>query len=284
MYKCKCGKEFKTQGQCLGHQGRCLIHRNAIEQLLSEEFLYKEYIVEKHSIPELSQQTGVSIATIHRRLVKLGINRSIEESCTVSNKQTKSRNTQIAKYGSPHNFCKSHPSRIKWQERLKEQEGITNVFQREDVKNKIRNSLLQNYGVENPALITTSRGKNSYSSIHKELVDELIKLEIIIKIEKKIAKRNGYYWLFDIFIQPDLLVEMNGDYWHGNPRIYKDTDLILKGSSKEQTVKDKRYQDTLKYQAAKEAGYRVLVIWEYDWKTNKENEIRRILDAIPKDI
>jgi hypothetical protein len=52
----------------------------------------------------------------------------------------------IKSCGSPHNFCKNSKSRKNWELRLLEDEGITNVFQREEVKEKLRNTMNERYG------------------------------------------------------------------------------------------------------------------------------------------
>jgi hypothetical protein len=53
--------------------------------------------------------------------------------------------------GTTHNFCKDSSSRKKWEEKLLNEEGIINVWQRKDVKEKSKQTLLKNYGVENPS-------------------------------------------------------------------------------------------------------------------------------------
>jgi len=55
----------------------------------------------------------------------------------------------IKSQGKPHNFYKGTPSRDKWENRLLETEGIVNVFQRESVKEKIKSTMMNNWGVEN---------------------------------------------------------------------------------------------------------------------------------------
>lgn len=53
--------------------------------------------------------------------------------------------------GSEHNFSKNSSSRKKWEKKLLEKEGITNVWQREEVKEKCKNSYFKNLGVDNPS-------------------------------------------------------------------------------------------------------------------------------------
>jgi len=68
------------------------------------------------------------------------------------------------------------------------------------------------------------------------------------------------------------IYEFHGDYWHGNPNIYKDNDIntITKCTYKE------LYEKTLKKEEIlKNLGYNLVVIWEYDWK--KINKCIKIL-------
>lgn len=189
----------------------------------------------------------------------------------------------MERWGHPHNFCKENPSRLAWEKKLLETEGITNVFQREEVKGKIKETILTKYGVESSACILTSRGKNSYSKLHREVVKELQDLGLTFGIEKKVQKTKGHYWAFDIFFEPNKLVEVNGDYWHGNPKIYKATDLWLKGSSREQTMQVRWDWDKEKTSAAQAAGFKVLTVWESDWKQDKTKELIRIQEFINED-
>jgi hypothetical protein len=68
------------------------------------------------------------------------------------------------------------------------------------------------------------------------------------------------------------IYEFHGDYWHGNPNIYKDDDIntITKCTYKE------LYDNTLiRENKIKDLGYNLVVIWENDWK--KINKCVKIL-------
>jgi len=68
------------------------------------------------------------------------------------------------------------------------------------------------------------------------------------------------------------IYEFHGDFWHGNPNIYKDDDIntITKCTYKE------LYEKTLKKEGIlKNLGYNLVVIWENDW--NKINKCVKIL-------
>jgi hypothetical protein len=65
--------------------------------------------------------------------------------------------------GTPHNFSKNSSSRKKWEEKLFQNSGITNVFQLNSVKEKSKKTLLKKFGVEHnmfsPELIIKRRHK-----------------------------------------------------------------------------------------------------------------------------
>jgi very-short-patch-repair endonuclease len=63
--------------------------------------------------------------------------------------------------GATHNFFKNSKSRISWEGRLEEEEGIKNVFQRESIKNKIKNHFIENYGVDNVSKINYIKNKKN---------------------------------------------------------------------------------------------------------------------------
>jgi len=90
-------------------------------------------------------------AFYYKILKELKIETSIKKASNSKSCKDKRKATNIEKYGFEHNFCKDHPSRIKWESRLLEEEGINNVFQREEVKQKSIQTLIEKYGVEHIA-------------------------------------------------------------------------------------------------------------------------------------
>lgn len=64
------------------------------------------------------------------------------------------------------------------------------------------------------------------------------------------------------------VIEFHGDYWHGNPEIYAPDAIINKRSK--MSVSDKWDQDKKRLEALEEAGYKVLVVWEKEYKDNPD--------------
>jgi predicted transcriptional regulator/very-short-patch-repair endonuclease len=79
-----------------------------------------------------------------------------------------------------------------------------------------------------------------------------------------------------VFPQCKLIVEFFGTMWHMDPRKYKEDDVqpMTKVLASESWERDKK-----KLEILKELGYDVLVIWESDWKSSKEQEKEKIRNA-----
>lgn len=271
---CKyCQKSVKNTG---GHSKKCKEYQSLINSITKEQ-LEDMYFNKNMSCLDIQKYFDFhNFDIVYKLFDKFDIKRrSLKESKLLC--KNKFEETNLKKYGHKHNFCKDHPSRKEWEQKLLDEEGITNVFQREDVKKKSIETLIQKYGVEKAGLITTCRGKNSYSQIHRKVVEICQELNIQVGIEFKLKYKKRYF-AYDIIIEnTNKLIEVNGDYWHGNPQIYKDSDIIMKNSSAEITVGEKWKKDKVKINHAKSNGYKVLTIWEKDLKENIEYIMERII-------
>ena len=64
----------------------------------------------------------------------------------------------------------------------------------------------------------------------------------------------------DIFIPSmNLVIEIDGDYWHGNPKLYSNKDLT------ERIIKGRKI-DYVRTKELKKKGFKVLRLWESDIK------------------
>lgn len=73
------------------------------------------------------------------------------------------------------------------------------------------------------------------------------------------------------------IIEVNGIFWHCKENIYKD-DYFHKIKNK--TAKEIREMDAIKYDLAKAFGYKILIIWEDDYKNNPEETIKKCISFI----
>lgn len=114
--------------------------------------------------------------------------------------------------------------------------------------------------------------------IRSKAEDELIKIlkenGIEVNPNHKIETKT-----FDLFIPTfNLLIEYNGDYWHCNPEKYSATFVNKK---KNMTAQELWNYDAKKICLGKEHGYYCEVIWESDYKKNK-NIILEIIEKYAK--
>ena len=280
MKICKiCGKTF---GSIYTHEKLCLKIKNFCESnCLSKQDIEKEYL-DLGSVLAFADKYCISTGFAYNLFKFHNIDCSIKRSSNNRQVKEKRAKTSLEKYGVEHNFCKDHPSRKNWENRLLEEEGIINVFQRESVKEKCINTIVKKYGSKQNLGKRFQKG-SAISSLNKLIYTFLDENNIDYDSEFPIKNPeiNRYLYIYDIRID-NLLIEINGDYWHGNPKIYKPDDIILKGSSGEILVKNKWDSDKKKIDFAKTLGYTVLVVWEYDLINNFE-EIKEIIYARVKD-
>jgi G:T-mismatch repair DNA endonuclease (very short patch repair protein) len=73
------------------------------------------------------------------------------------------------------------------------------------------------------------------------------------------------------------IVEFNGDFWHCNPKFWESDkyNTAIKMKACEKWAYDGR-----RYKTFEGCGYRVFVVWESEYKTNKESCISKILKEV----
>jgi len=113
---------------------------------------------------------------------------------------------------------------------------------------------------------------NKDTRIEKALKEELSKRNIAFEEQKTIFGRP------DIFIEPNICIFCDGDYWHANPAKYKSTDIISRQHNKTaEEIWKKDWNVTLKLT---EQNYFVFRFWETDILKDIEsigNRIENIL-------
>ena len=230
------------------HLARCVYYQLCRREMFPRGRLYDLYITQGLSANVIGEDAVFGgAASVIALLKEYGIEtRSISESCYQDDSRERRRKTLLKRTGYPHNLCKNSPSRKKWERRLLREEGITNVFQRESVKRKSVKTLIKKYGVDTPGKLP-ARGRKVVSSLNRAIIKFLQENDIEFKIEKKVARKNGSYYSYDFYFpKVNGLMEVNGDYWHGNPLLYRANDLILKGTSSEMRVSRKWEKDKKK--------------------------------------
>lgn len=163
-------------------------------------------------------------------------------------------------------------------------EGITNVSQIKEVRqasSKRQKEKFSNMSYEERLKQTEAGrakiclGGNPYMDKEGSSKPEKKVRESVSELgyeHKNNVRLFSYSW--DILIEDmKLLIEVNGDFWHGNPLFYKENDMFLK----KKTVGQLWAKDARKKKTAEENGYRVVVIWENDINKRTKNELKNFV-------
>ena len=151
------------------------------------------------------------------------------------------------------------------------QEDIVTKEQAKRLRKKLKEA---NYS---PA--KTSRKHKKRTWCEQAIQDMLDEMNIAYDIEKSLKFKNTWKH-FDInLIDYPVLIEVDGNYWHGN----KET--MRKGKPNFMQLKNKQ-NDMIKNWVAKNAGYKLIRVWELDIKENYDEvkgRITKLLKEIKSD-
>lgn len=85
--------------------------------------------------------------------------------------------------------------------------------------------------------------------------------QVSIWIKQKRYKVDGF------IPETNTIYEYNGDFWHGNPVIYKSSDI----NKQNKKTFGELYEETqTKRKSILDAGYKLIEIWESDWKLQRQ--------------
>lgn len=113
------------------------------------------------------------------------------------------------------------------------------------------------------------------SKLETKFYDELS--DITSYLEKITIHYNKHWFFPDITDQrAGIIIEFYGDYFHANPNKYKSTDVFYHNKTAQQIWDyDEKRQGELE-----SIGYHVIIIWEQDYKNNKEGIFQRLNELL----
>lgn len=159
---------------------------------------------------------------------------------------------------------------------------------------------IQNHGVEEGTKIWQGRQDRWQATLNAKSDEEKLEINrkkiykngVISKTEQSLAteikknipdiiqqfriKRNNTSWFIYDIIYKNKIIEFNGDMWHANPSKYTIGDKLPYNM----IVEDVWAKDKEKIQTAIDNGYKVLVIWEHDFKKYKEKVIEECIQFL----
>jgi len=262
---------------------------------LDLKLIRKLYITEMKTAQVISKLMDCSETTIHKRLKQMNICR---------NKSQSKKGNLNPRFGKkPHNFgkkyCDYEPIRRSLRKAIITKKRL--VLEGKLVSHKINLTYEEIYGFERAKQL-----KKKMSNTHKQRMklypEELLRFKEIrkylvmpkedTKIEKKIQvflsdldisfkthiyiQKIEHAYQCDILIpEKNLIIECDGDYWHGNPIKF---DLLNK------MQKDKQILDGIRTNELIKEGYSVLRLWECDINSMDVINFKSILKRFKSDV
>lgn len=189
-----CGKKIKKGN---GHHIKKCLDQFVNNLSNEEKQKYIDLYNSGFSIYELSQILNFSFNSAKKFLEKIGITnfRTNTEQKLSARTKNKYKETCLKHFGCEHNFCKNSISRQQWEKRLYNEEGIVNVFQRDDVKKKSRETLKKHYG--NNAL----QYINSKQHYYEKWVNNGYSLSECDKLYKELCYKRGNSFRLSYYIE-----------------------------------------------------------------------------------
>jgi len=234
----------------------------------SREVFFRLYEVEKWSTNMLRDHFSMDLKSVCYLLNYYGIQiRTIKDTRNLKEYKERIESTNIERYGAINPLSTGTLPFRKRNQTVKDKYGCENVFQRLDL-------FVENW---------SNFGKNGkISSLNKLLFKILDELGTDFKPEHSIS----YYdesgkkrWKSYDALVGNLLIEVNGDYWHANPLNYKEDDVFYFPKS---IVKAKEIWelDIYKKKIAELHGYKFMTVWESELKESINDVKQRIKDKV----
>lgn len=231
---------------------------------------------------------------------------SIQEAASNPRTRRKYENTCFERYGAINACAAGTQGRMKAEKTMQEKYGTINFFGIDNFKK----FLIDKYGEEEYHKRKSERSHNvwenkspeerenwimnsiwsetrSYgtrksgtncSKLEIKFIEKLLELGFEIETQFKILKnidKNGtkHYYFYDARLKDsNILIEFQGDYWHANPLIYKETDFMPFPKGKT-LVKEVWEGDKVKKEKAEKEGYKLIYIWESEFNSGLLEEI-----------
>lgn len=236
------------------------------------------YCEEEVSVDELAKRFEIPWGKMKKVLTHLGITtRSLSQASSTTRTRKKYRDTCQTLYGAPNALSKDTSAYHKRNQTVKDTYGVSNVRQLERVKNTINETMIARYGVLRVTKLPKFTKKDP-NKLESKISACLTGLGIGHKYSHYVARRQ-----FDFLISgTKILLEVNGDFWHANPKLYK-PDHILKFVQGSLTAQDIWNRDQEKLDLARTYNYHTIILWESEIRAKSEEELKDWLFSLLAD-
>jgi len=111
---------------------------------------------------------------------------------------------------------------------------------------------------------------------HSKLHDNISKALDLINYNFKSEQIINNYIVDELNVDKKVIIEINGDYVHANPKKYSAGDII-KVYGNRYTAQEKWDSDKIRTEKLQKLGYKVIIIWESDNLADKKKEITQAI-------
>jgi G:T-mismatch repair DNA endonuclease (very short patch repair protein) len=297
LYKCHKKPEDKSKDEL-----KFMFYEFNFPEFCDKDNLYKEYIVEKKGFTELREKYNIDFKAIGWIIQYLSLDyRNHSEAVFLGAEKTKKSLKE--KFG-VENVSQLEEIKEKKRQTFLKHYGVDNIRKWKPFYDYVDKVIEDKYGMSSSELKSirskevwerkTDEQKNEWllKSIHSDesrrkvlhqsgyrtskletRIEEVLKENNITYTYQFIIKNGKKRKFYDFFLKEyDIIIEVNGDYWHANPEQYKSNDIIHYCFGK--TPAKKIWEnDKIKKEWAETKGYKVVYIWEKELnnlKTNKQ--------------
>lgn len=271
------------------------ISRNAIQAILRQKNIHIRNILQsKNSIITKNKYKNSC-------LIKYGVENA-SQNCEIKEKKAK---TFLQHYGVDNvRKCKDFRQKHGFNDTMLKKYGKLSIPNRYGNKNKWwatiskndRRKMLENLQkasldkwknlTQNQKIIIIQKRRETlYKNYPNGIPKGSSKLEYRIK---DICEKNNISFKHQFFINrhsydfkfnKNIILEVQGDFWHANPKIYQENDILCFGKDKK-TAKQIWEKDKNNKLLAEKYGYIVFYLWEKEINTMSDNQILIFLQNI----
>lgn len=263
--------------------------KKQIDENLSKENLEKAYSegYSSHYIAtKYFPDFKTDASTVIDHAILHGVKTPTSKEAALSSKtRTLYRTTVQERYGC-ENVSQAQEVKDKKVESALREYGVVNVFQSEEIKKKSRKTCLEKYGTEQVGTLQIGySGKRSKFQQKIESILDKNSITYLSEATNKFSKWNDksqkvYSPIVDLLIEDyKLVIECYGDIWHANPNLYKPSDIITKFGGPTTSLEIWEF-DKCRIEQIESFGWKVLIIWEADYNSNRQETERVILETI----
>lgn len=246
---------------------------------IARELIIEQYVHNKKSLPQIAKELGVHYRTLFGYKEKFGI-LTHDPSIWAKGKRL-SPKTEFKKGMSPwnkgKNFSEEEINRISL--------ATKKAMERLDIKEKIQTTQFKkgvvpwNKGKSTWVTPWNKGRKNVYTDETINMIRrarlnqifpknntnaELVLFEILDELKVKFSRHKPIKMICqaDAFVEPNIVLFADGDYWHSNPLFYpKPVSMAqIKNSQRDKLENDKLIKE----------GYTVIRLWEFDLINNRK--------------